>query len=160
MPPCRRSMVRPSLIYRARLKIGQEGEGLKRGARVAVAKGDKAIVRFNDGCKYTLEDDEVLTIGDVSTCCASSEFKSYRVASQNPVLALTPARATWGIVRHAVANPLYSVPSVATTSSWWSWSWPAWSASWFIPVVAIATIAVPVVNAEANPDDDRSPLSP
>lgn len=87
---------------------------------MAVAKGGRAIVRFDDGCEYTLEDDEVLTIGDVSTCCALEDaFSSHSVASQNPVLDIMPARATPGDF-HAmptVAHDPFIAPTVATPST-------------------------------------------
>ncbi|WP_133511420.1 hypothetical protein [Candidatus Thiosymbion oneisti] len=157
---------------RSRIKTGRIGERLRRGDQVAVPKGHKAIIRFDDGCEHTLEDDEILTVGDVSTCCTLKDtFRSHSVASQNPVPDLTLARAHRGGVqaRHAITGPghLYTAPTVAapgvaTTTSWWSWL-PGWgvglSAGWFIPIIAIAVIAVPIVDT-ATGGTDNPPLSP
>lgn|GEM_PF-3002996 len=74
---------------KARIKQGEEGEPLRRGSRVTVGKGHKAIITFDDGCEYTSEDDEVLTIGDDSTCCPLGPFSSYSIASGNPLLDIT-----------------------------------------------------------------------
>jgi len=41
--------------HKARIRQGRLGQRLKKGSRVAVGKGHKAIVRFDDGCEYTLE---------------------------------------------------------------------------------------------------------
>lgn len=79
---------------RGRIKPGEEGERLRRGNRVAVGKGYRAIITFDDGCEYTLEDDEVLTIGDVSTCCPLGPFSSYSIASRNPLVDITKRLCT------------------------------------------------------------------
>jgi len=55
-----------------------EGMPLKEGDRLMVMEGGKAIIAFADGCQYTLADNEILTIGAVSTC-ASDAVGSYKV---------------------------------------------------------------------------------
>ena len=77
---------------------GTEGMKLKEGDRLMVMDGGNAVVTFADGCQYALSDNELLTVGPVSTC-ASDAAGSYKVdpysaVSQNPAVAgesFTPA---------------------------------------------------------------------
>lgn len=52
----------------ARYIPGSEGALLKTGDRLLVLEGGQATVQFDDYCVYTLTDQEILDIKDLSTC--------------------------------------------------------------------------------------------
>ena len=54
---------------------GREGIALKPGDRIMAMSTGSAVIQFTDGCTYTLDDDEVLTIGETSTCSADTVAK-------------------------------------------------------------------------------------
>lgn len=62
----------------ARYIPAREGLSLKEGDRLMVLADGKAIVRFLDGCEYSLADQAVLVVQHVSTC-ASNGGGVYRV---------------------------------------------------------------------------------
>jgi hypothetical protein len=68
----------------------QEGIPVREGDRMIATQGSSAVIRFNDGCQYTLDDTQVLTIGAMSTCAAGGVVESY---SASPI----PAQAFGGV---------------------------------------------------------------
>ena len=60
---------------------GREGMALKEGDRVMVMDGGNATISYVDGCKYSLGDNEVLSLGATSTCASEAEGASYKVES-------------------------------------------------------------------------------
>jgi hypothetical protein len=55
----------------ARYVPAREGMSLKEGDRLMVMEGSNAVIRFTDGCKYTLADQAVLVVQGISTCASS-----------------------------------------------------------------------------------------
>ena len=47
---------------------GQPGKKLADGDRVIALEGSNVVLTFQDGCRYTLKDGEVLTVGAQSPC--------------------------------------------------------------------------------------------
>jgi hypothetical protein len=47
---------------------GVEGMALKIGERVMSLAGSRTTIQFSDGCRYVLEENELLTITDKSPC--------------------------------------------------------------------------------------------
>ena len=47
---------------------GQQGRALAEGDRVIALENSKVVLTFQDGCRYTLKDGEVLTVGGQSPC--------------------------------------------------------------------------------------------
>lgn len=45
-----------------------EGMALKIGERIMSLAASSAVLQFNDGCRYVLEPNQLLTIGDKSPC--------------------------------------------------------------------------------------------
>jgi hypothetical protein len=70
---------------------GREGMKLKEGDRLMVLEGGNAVISFADGCRYTLGDNELLTVGAASTCAAAA-IGSYKVDPKGAV-AQTPNAA-------------------------------------------------------------------
>jgi hypothetical protein len=75
----------------ARYIPAREGMSLKEGDRLMVLADGKAIVRFLDGCEYSLTDQAVLVVQDVSTC-ASNGSGVYRVNPRSGVAGGTSPR--------------------------------------------------------------------
>jgi len=106
----------------AQYVAAREGMALKEGDRLMVLDGGNAIVSFTDGCRYTLADDEVLTIGAASTC-ASDTVDPYKVAPYTAVprdTSMTPesirfARAQLGgETLQAIPESTYAAGFLAT----------------------------------------------
>jgi hypothetical protein len=68
----------------ARYIPAREGLSLKEGDRLMVLADGKAIVRFLDGCEYSLADQAVLVVQNVSTCAANGSGV-YRVDPRSGV---------------------------------------------------------------------------
>jgi hypothetical protein len=75
----------------ARYIPAREGMSLKEGDRLMVLADGKAIVRFLDGCEYSLADQAVLVVQHVSTC-ASNGSGVYRVNPRSGVAGGTSPR--------------------------------------------------------------------
>lgn len=58
----------------------REGMSVKEGDRMIATEGSSAVIKFNDGCQYTLPDTQVLTVGATSTCAAGGVVASYPVS--------------------------------------------------------------------------------
>ena len=67
----------------------REGMAVKEGDRLIATEGSSAVIKFNDGCQFTLTDAQVLTLGPKSTCAGGDAVASYPV---NP----KPAQAQGG----------------------------------------------------------------
>jgi len=79
----------------------REGMAIKEGDRMIATEGSSAIIKFNDGCHFTLQDNQVLTIGAKSACAAADTVASYPV---NPQAAAAPAAmGTGALVAAGVA---------------------------------------------------------
>ena len=119
----------------AQYVAGREGMSLKEGDRVMVMDGGNAIISFADGCKYSLADNEVLSLGGTSTCASDSDG-SYKI---DPYVAApqTPAK-TVDSVRFAQAQVGGSAP-----------------APWVVPTIAGLSITGLVI-AGATADSDNN----
>jgi hypothetical protein len=78
-----------------------EGMPVKEGDRMFATEGSSAVIRFNDGCQYTLDDTQILTIGATSTCTAGGVVATYPIS---PIPAAVPAGAGAGLVFAGVAG--------------------------------------------------------
>jgi hypothetical protein len=103
-----------------------EGMALREGDRFMVLEGGNAIVTFADGCRYSLADNEVLTIGTTDTCAAGT-FGSHKIA---PYSAVARDPSTAASARLARAIGAETVPSRSNIPSW------------VIPAGAMGTLAV------------------
>jgi len=90
----------------------REGMAVKEGDRLIATEGSSAVIKFNDGCQYTLADTQVLTVGPASTCASSGAVASVP-ANPKPAMAVA---ATSGLI---FAGSLATVVAVgaATGSS-------------------------------------------
>lgn len=117
---------------------GREGMALKEGDRVMVMDGGNATISYVDGCKYSLGDNEVLSLGATSTCASEAEGSSYKVESY-AAAPQGPSNAA-DSVRFAQAQIGGSTPS------------------WVVPTVAGVTIAGLVAwgaSDSSDNDDDK-----
>ena len=103
----------------AQYVAAREGMALKEGDRLMVMDGGNAIISFVDGCRYTLEDNEVLSLGATSTCAADSDG-AYKIEPYTTVSQASPG--TSDSVRFAKAQvgggttPAWLVPTLAGVS--------------------------------------------
>ena len=79
-------------------RTGIEGMALRPGDRIMAMSAGSAVIQFSDGCAYDLDDNEVLTIGQTSTCSADTiaktEIGKYYAQPGAPVLG-APAYYGW-----------------------------------------------------------------
>jgi hypothetical protein len=68
----------------------REGMPLRAQDRVLVLDGGSALLQFTDGCQYSLNDSELLTIGSVSACAEQSA----QTAATEPGVSVETAAAT------------------------------------------------------------------
>ena len=73
----------------AQYVAAKEGMALKEGDRLMVMDGGNAIISFVDGCRYTLQDNEVLSLGATSTCAADTDG-SYTIEPYTTVSQASP----------------------------------------------------------------------
>lgn len=77
------------------------GMRVKNGGRVMALAKSTVVVAFDDGCWEVLEENEMLTVEDVSPCCASAIPPPPVVAVPSPGIgagALVPAAFAVGVV--------------------------------------------------------------
>lgn len=108
-----------------------EGMPVQERDRMIATEGSTAVIKFNDGCQYTLTDNQVLTVGAASTCAAGSTVASYPVTP-------TPAAALAGFSLFGLG----AVASVAIVSA----------------VVIGAGVAI--ADSNSNNDSPPRPISP
>lgn len=72
----------------------REGMPLRVQDRILVLDGGSALLQFNDGCQYSLEDSEMLTIGTESAC--AEQAAKTAAATQNGVSVETAAAGNQG----------------------------------------------------------------
>lgn len=58
---------------------GRVGMKLMEGDRLMAMEGGSAVVSFVDGCRYELTENELLSVGPVSSCALSSTAGAYKV---------------------------------------------------------------------------------
>jgi len=107
---------------------GTEGMALTVGQRVMSLEDSTVVIQFNDGCRYTVEENKLVTMEDLSPCVLT---KGVALAPPPPA-AVTPVP----IVPIAAA----AVPAVASL---------AW-----VPVAAAGLVAVAGVAFDSDPDND------
>ena len=116
---------------------GTEGMGLKTGERVMSLEASSTVIQYKDGCRYTVEANELITIGRFSPC-AFTKGSNARLSVSSP---LPP-----------VETPAVVVPPVVA---------PSGAAFPWVPVAAgigLATIAG--VALSGNNDNPPPPLPP
>jgi hypothetical protein len=79
----------------------REGMPVREGDRMIATEGSSAIIKFADGCQYTLADTQVLTVGGTSTCAAGGTVASYPV-NPHPAAAGAGGAATAGLIAAGV----------------------------------------------------------
>jgi hypothetical protein len=76
-----------------RYEPAKEGMAIKEGDRMMATEGSSAVIKFKDGCEYTLTDTQVLTVGATSTCRAGGAVAAAAPSGLNPGLAFAGAAA-------------------------------------------------------------------
>ena len=115
---------------------GTEGMALSVGQRVMSLEESTAVLQFNDGCRYTMEENEVITIPSLSPCVLT-KGSSDRLSVLPPV---PPAAAP-------VAAAI--VPAAAAAGLAW------------VPVAAAGAVGLAAIAGGAfDDDDDPAPLPP
>ena len=71
----------------------REGMGLKTGDRLMVMSGGSVVISYDDGCKYTLGENRVLTIGK-STACSGEAGTQHVGPSYAAIGSPAPAAAS------------------------------------------------------------------
>jgi hypothetical protein len=92
-----------------------EGMALRQGDRFMVLEDGNAIITFADGCRYSLADNEVLTIGATNTCTTGA-VGSHEVTPHNAVAGDYSSAAT--DVQLARAIGAGTVPGTSSIPSW------------------------------------------
>jgi hypothetical protein len=124
---------------------GREGMPLYEGNRIMVLEGGTATLSFSDGCRYTLEDNELLTLGPASTC-ASDAVGSYKIDPYSGV-----SQSSGSYQQAALQPPTQPTDPYPITPAAGG---PAW-----VPWVAGAAVVGGVIWA-ANDDDDGGSTGP
>lgn len=92
---------------------GKEGTALRPGDRIMAMSTGSAVIKFTDGCTYKLDDDEVLTIGETSTCkadkVAKKEIGPYYAALGTDVAPLGTAPASTPAIAAGVVGVLAAI---------------------------------------------------
>jgi len=104
---------------------GTEGMALTVGQRVMSLEDSTVVVQFNDGCRYTVEENKLVTMEDMSPC----------VLTKGVALAPPPPAAVAPVPIAAAA-----VPAVASL---------AW-----VPLAAAGLVAVAGVAFDSDPDNN------
>lgn len=113
---------------------GSEGLVLETGDRVMSLSESSAILQFRDGCRYTMKEDELVTIPSMSPCVFSKgPADRMSVAALPPVPPSTP--------------PIVPVVPVAATNL-----------GWLPPVIAGGIVLIPPLIGE--PENPQPPISP
>jgi hypothetical protein len=112
---------------------GAEGMPLSTGDRVMSLENSGAVIQFDDGCRYSMEENELFTIPSMSPC-AFTKGPSDRMS----VVTLPPPPPT-------------SVPPVAAIV-------PAAANLGWVPLAALGLVAATAVLSD--PDDDDNPPPP
>jgi len=91
-----------------------KGMAVKVGDRLIVTEGSSAVIKFKDGCEYTLDDAQVLTVGPTSTCAGGGVAARYPV-NPNPAVAPAAGGAFGGLFAGGAATAgLVAVGTLAT----------------------------------------------
>jgi hypothetical protein len=119
---------------------GTEGMELSIGERVMSLEDTTAVIQFKDGCRYTMEENEVITIPRLSPCVLTK-------GSGNRLSALPPVPP---------AEPPLVVPIVPAAAAA-----PAASLSW-VPLAGVGLVAISgiVFDPGDNENGRRPPISP
>jgi hypothetical protein len=118
----------------ARYIPAREGLSLKEGDRLMVLADGKAIVRFLDGCEYSLADQAVLVVQHVSTC-ATNGSGVYRVDPRSGVAGGTTPQPQLAAIGDTPMGP--ALPSMVD--------------------IAVGSAAVAAVAILANQNGGRTP---
>jgi hypothetical protein len=112
---------------------GTEGMALSVGERVMSLEETTAIIQFKDGCRYTMKENEVITIPSLSPC----------VLTKGPTDRL-------GVLPPVPPSEIPVVPVVAA---------PAANLAW-VPLAAAGLIGGTAIVFDPGDDDDDTPPSP
>lgn len=101
---------------------GTEGMGLKTGERVMSLAESSTVIQYKDGCRYTLEANELITIGRYSPC-AFTKGSNARLSVSSPLPAVVvppvvaPAGAAFPWVPVAAGIGLATIAGVALSGN-------------------------------------------
>jgi hypothetical protein len=111
---------------------GTEGMALTVGQRVMSLADSTVVIQFNDGCRYTLEENKLVTMEDVSPC----------VLTKGVALAPPPPSS---VVPAVVAAPVAAAANLA-----------------WVPLAAVGAVAVAGAVADTGDDGNvvPTPISP
>jgi hypothetical protein len=123
---------------------------LRDGDRLMALEGGAVTIQFTDGCQHTLGDNEVLTLGTLSSCAADA-VGSYQV---DPRTGVAKAPDGAGYLRQAALEPPAPPPPPVAAAI------PAAAGSVWVPVVIGAALIGGAVYAINDDDDDPRPISP
>jgi len=148
-----------------------EGMQLRRGDRLMVMDGGSALVEYSDGCRYSVSDEMLLTIGNASACAPGVD--GVHGAEISPVArgeipmgsgAVTATPPAIGDAYPALPSVIYagaSAPAAAgVVSTGGVASVAAGSLAW-VPVAVAGTVAVGAgVQSKTSSGNGRPPISP
>ncbi|MEA3275989.1 MAG: hypothetical protein U9Q81_11995 [Pseudomonadota bacterium] len=130
---------------------GREGMNLKEGDRLMALEGGNAVIEFKDGCRYTLADNELLTIGTKSTC-ATDAVGSYKVDPYGGV-SQTPTAAAENFRYAALEAPAGGTVAAAGLG------WVPLAAAGFVGLAGVATNSE-TKGSSGNTGITQPPVSP
>jgi hypothetical protein len=119
----------------AQYVAAHEGMRLSEGDRLMVMEGGSAVIRFADGCQYTLADDEFFTIGSESAC-ASTTVGSHKV---DPYSAMSQDSGAAGVAYQQASTGVSGGGAAAEEVGSLAWVVPAAGAAVLIAAVASDT---------------------
>lgn len=129
---------------------GSEGMPLTIGQRVMSLADSTVVIQFNDGCRYTLEENKLVTMEDLSPCVLT---KGLALAPP------PPASGVPAVVPPPVAAPVAAAPVAAPVAAAASFPW--------VPVAAAVGVAAIVAavsdtggNGNRNGNVVPPPISP
>lgn len=103
-----------------------EGMPLREGDRLIALEDSAVTIHFADGCELTLSENELLTVGPVSTC-ASDAVGQYRVDPKSGVatVADAPPAPQLAALEPPTPPPPPPVAIIPAAAPAWGWAIPA-----------------------------------
>jgi hypothetical protein len=83
----------------------REGMTIKEGDRLIATEGSSAVIKFNDGCLFTLTDTQVLILGPKSTCAGGDAVASHPVDPKPAQIPAAGGAAAGGAAAAGAATP-------------------------------------------------------
>jgi len=106
-------------------RLMHQGMKVRKGDRLMVMEDSSAVIDFDDNCRYTMSDNEVLTVGDTSTCAVEAVHRvdpgtgiahnrNTTAVEYRPAAISAPAGANLGWVPAAAAAVIAILNAVDT----------------------------------------------